>query len=357
MEPFRAQETSAVIALSGLIVWQIRDRLPLIVSIAWAYFLISAARVAPIERLTQVTEAASQVTRKTIHVGHSSATALLLLLLVPLVGIFASRRQRIGFLAVLIAALTANFFSLLLTKQHVGLFDCSSFDAGVMAAVLPIAVAPFILRSEINWQIAGLGVVGLLVPLGAAIVTQSTTPVYLLVAFAGLLTFFEASKRVRFILASVAGALFIFGVFFVDRGMFDTNGRTAGWIFFMKWWREHGNLWVGTGGGTFEYMGSLIQMSEPGFSLTDGGGGWMWLHNDWLQILFEYGVTGLALATAVFAAALYHARRRPWVFCGLVLYGLLAGAQFPTHWVITQLWAVFLLTEAFASQTHEDAPG
>ena len=64
---------------------------------------------------------------------------------------------------------------------------------------------------------------------------------------------------------------------------------------YVRWWAAYANSWIGTGPGSFEWL-----------TATQGLGSRMWLHNDWLQIGFEFGLVGLV----IFAIAYYHLARK-----------------------------------------------
>ncbi len=354
MDAFQTQEYYGLLVLCGVLPFVFWYYAPLPLLTAWSYFLICTARVADTNRLTQG--------KRTLHVGHSSATALLLLIVIPVVVWLTPRRFRQYFTVALICALFLNLIPLAMTSGVVnvparGLFDCESFDAGIMAAILPVAVVPFALQAT-AWRGHVLVALSFLVPLAATIVTRTTTGFYILAAIGVGMAGYKRGFARKFIL-SCTGATVALGLAFAANGLTHTSGRWAGWKFFMKWWGDYGSPWtylVGMGGGTFQYLGTLIQISQKGLDAFTGGG-WLWLHNDWLQILFEYGVLGLLIAGCVFAWAVATSRHRPWVAIGLAAMAFLSTAQFPMHWILTQVWVTILLREAFARLPADTPPG
>lgn len=338
-EIFKTQEIIGIVTLCGLLAFQARHRAPLLLVAAWGYFLVNTARIAHVVRIRDG--------KHVIHVDPSAAMGLLLLILVPIVVWNLSEKHRRWLMAGFACVLFLNLIPLVMSAGHggmaSGIFGCESYDAAIMAAVLPIAVAPFVLQ-ENHWRANTLIALSFLVPLTAAIVTRTTTPFYIL---AGIFLLVSIMKRGVWRIAGlgITGVILLLGTLFANHGLLNTSGRLQGWRFFMGWWSEFVNPWVGTGGGTFQYLAPLIQMSFP--DAPSFNQAWIWLHNDWLQVLFEHGVIGFALIVLVYGWALLRAKRERWVLIGLFAFGFMATAQFPMHWVMTQIWICLLFREAF----------
>lgn len=66
--------------------------------------------------------------------------------------------------------------------------------------------------------------------------------------------------------------------------------RWTMWTTYFDWWTHHCNPIVGCGTGVFYWQGPNITI--PGFELEH----YFWMHNDFLQILFEQGALGLIIA-------------------------------------------------------------
>lgn len=63
------------------------------------------------------------------------------------------------------------------------------------------------------------------------------------------------------------------------------------WASYLKWLDIYSNWWIGVGSNAFMAFGPSIQQ----WAKIEGDGHIMWLHNDWLQLLFENGIVGLIL--------------------------------------------------------------
>jgi hypothetical protein len=75
--------------------------------------------------------------------------------------------------------------------------------------------------------------------------------------------------------------------------MFREN-RMKFWAPYIIWWLEKANPWVGTGLGSFEWISATQNIRQ-----LDGRSR-MWLHSDWLQILFETGIVGFLASFALY---------------------------------------------------------
>jgi O-antigen ligase len=78
-------------------------------------------------------------------------------------------------------------------------------------------------------------------------------------------------------------------------------------------------------------------------------------HNDWLQLLVETGLPGLAVGVWAALAAVLAARRDPWLFAAL--FGPLAHALVDFDFQIPAIAALFVVLAALAGQAVEPRPG
>lgn len=109
---------------------------------------------------------------------------------------------------------------------------------------------------------------------------------------------------------------------------------------FYNWYAQNINLWLGSGAGSFKFYGPFIQDHEKYMV----GRWWLWAHNDWLQILLEYGRIGLTLSIATFAILLKKSFDRPLIFGAIVCYGATMAGNYITHIAMGALigcWLVF----------------
>lgn len=104
----------------------------------------------------------------------------------------------------------------------------------------------------------------------------------------------------------------------------NPHGRWALWTHALTYWRAHPfNAWIGYGAGSV------------GAATANGIWDYGFLHNDYLQWGFEFGVIGLGLAGAVVLQAVPRLRRMDWTSASAgwvgaaVAYGLLMTTSFP----------------------------
>lgn len=160
---------------------------------------------------------------------------------------------------------------------------------------------------------------------------------------------FEITKVIGLALtASVGGAL-------VLRSKLLTNdGRFELWKEIFAFWSkaptpgEQINHFLGSGTGSFMMYGPHINMINGNSKLY-----FIWAHSDWLQILFEQGYIGLGLALLTAGFALWHARRRMWLFSSCLTYAFVMLAQMPWRYVPSALYGAVLLIEALRKPPKE----
>jgi len=125
-------------------------------------------------------------------------------------------------------------------------------------------------------------------------------------------------------------------------------------VFLGAWWRnaEH---FLGSGFGTFQVIGPIIQ-DNTGFMISpDHHYYWIWMHSDWLQTLFEGGYVGLALMGGLALHVLYKLYKLKDVKVFSLASGLCAAGvfDFPLRYLSLSLLAV--LTVRVAYEKRSDA--
>jgi hypothetical protein len=144
------------------------------------------------------------------------------------------------------------------------------------------------------------------------------------------------------LIASAIGGGFLIKLF-AGSTFLQTDGRSVAWSIAFKFFKEHVNPWLGEGLGSFYYIGPWLTKS---LNVR-----FIWLHSDWMQILFETGVVGLVLSLGVFTTAMCRAKGQ--IFISLALYGAWMIANFPLHNPISALLGVFLLRYSLAKSREE----
>lgn len=136
-----------------------------------------------------------------------------------------------------------------------------------------------------------------------------------------------------FLTALVAASI---GFFIKGKMFFYSNGRSWVWERSYDYFKQHVSYWQGSGLGQFYVLGN---------SFTEGR--YIWLHSDWLQILFETGIVGFVLVAGMYGQALYYARRTPNLFAALVGFGVFAIANMPLRYPLVGLYGAVIVLTAF----------
>lgn len=223
--------------------------------------------------------------------------------------------------------------SLLVLIFGFGAFNNGSMDASFLALMVPV----IFWKNGASRRIS----VNLLIsfPLLAAIVRAGGSTAYIILAVELFVILYHKKKRVIF-----AFVPFVFGVFFIGPKVFiHSSGRFTHWKLFMEWWIVNANIWLGTGAGSFEWIGPHIQKTDKNIFL--------FLHNEYLQVLFEYGIFGALIFFGIFLEVFYRARKTPWLFVTLSGLSIMFITQFPMRFFISQLFVLLLAKEAYDKRT------
>jgi hypothetical protein len=171
-----------------------------------------------------------------------------------------------------------------------GLMGHISFDNAFLALLLPFAA----------WW--------LWIPAAASIVFHHGTTALLMMAIPLIYTFPWVS-----LMASPV-ALYLAWIYRIQLTL-GLSDRLHAWIRYMDFWKASGarNMLLGVGPGSFAWCSMIVDHFK--------GEAFFYMHNDWLQILFEYGWVGLGLAGWVFIDAFKTSRIRP-ILLSAAVFGL-----------------------------------
>ncbi len=206
-----------------------------------------------------------------------------------------------------------------------GPLDNPSLNAGLLVCCLPFIFEGF--KSPQKWLIAALA--GLAVVLGKSNVGLGMLGIFLLI---------QLPKKYWLALPP----LFLLAGHFIGPKFLSSGDRFLYWRFFIErwYWGRH-NLMFGTGYGTFGAVSGAIQEA---FNMNPGRP-WRWLHNDWLQSIFETGFTGGALMLSTYCQALRGLWKKKLFphLQALSLFGVYMGCNFPLHLGMPSMFGAWLL--------------
>jgi O-antigen ligase len=228
-----------------------------------------------------------------------------------------------------------------------GLLGNASLNGSLIACCYPILIW------AMPWR---AGILPALLPVVAILASRSNVAWGALLAGMGTPILVHACRRswdlVQGGMMSVA-LLGVGGYLALGAKFADTNGRFPVWFASLSWWRKHANPWMGTGLGTYYVLGPSLQRAY----LPDQNGHLLWMHNDWLQILFELGWVGLALLVLMGVWAIARAVRngRLWLASSLAAYAVVAAGNFPMHVPTLALLGILLVVCAFRSSPSASA--
>lgn len=218
----------------------------------------------------------------------------------------------------------------------------SNLGSSSMGPTLVAATAPFL------WDRLpkkGWGIIRGL-PILACLLSNSTATFFVLGVVIAMTLIYQMPKKNQYLVipavsaASVGGMLFL-GHLLQNRELFSTRLRWDFWVTAIKWWWPNALHLIGTGPGSVGYyLPQLVQAQFPGMVP-------IWMHNDWLQTLFEQGYFGLLSMICVVGTVLYKSWNRPVLFTSVIAVCLAMGAQFLPHFAPSLVILVGLTSMAY----------
>ena len=174
----------------------------------------------------------------------------------------------------------------------IGVIAIACSNSSISFAALGLGVAAWYLLTKRNWKMLGIGAVG------AGVASMWVTP-----------------------------------------RMFLDNPRYHIWKIFYDFWTKNFNWWVGSGGGTFQAYGyTATQDAHYNYPAI-----FLWAHSDWLQIALEYGIIGFVLAVWAYGDVLWRARKKPYLFGGMIALAVTMIGNYPLENAPCALlvWCIF----------------
>lgn len=175
----------------------------------------------------------------------------------------------------------------------------------------------------------------------AILYTHATTPL-LTMGAALLIRYWRDLKLWQWVLFSALPLYYIFSLV-VPKFSTGGNGRFDIWGYAYDWWKSQGPFvwWFGAGEGSTPVIVPLIQMGKHydpnSFSF------YMYMHNDWLQFLFEGGAIGLSLAVLLYGEILLKSKNKAMV----AAFGVAMVSNFPLHSPLITLFGILLMGRAY----------
>ncbi len=278
-----------------------------------------------------------------IGLGTESILTVMTLLLFTCVLLFIESSQIRFMLTALVFIAIGN--SLIMLYRYISTSDFEnawwvvtnhSLDASFVALMAPVII---LLKLSRKIKVALLMIVS-----SAVLASKSNTGACVLISFP--IFYFLSSKDYKKLRLSLFVALLAVPVISSVYGskLLHDTGRFNAWILMMGFWKKNLSLLFGGGPGSYWVYSSAIQTGH--FKFT-------WMHNDFLQQLFENGIIGLLSCVLLYTIALKRSFNRPYLFSMVVGYGIVSMTLYPSHLFFFQLIAVALIYLCFAPNKNE----
>ncbi len=213
-------------------------------------------------------------------------------------------------------------------------------DGTLLACMLPLVLFS---QRRLKWAFIALYV-------AAIFVTRASTP---LMGF-GLAVFSYLWFSKRRMLAIAAGPV-IFTIAYLYLGQFElfhNNGRLELWTLAIDFYQTKVNRFIGAGLGSYFFYGPGIQFTQN--KLVSQNLIYIWLHNDWFQILFELGAIGSILSVLFYFSCLMESFKKPAIFCCLLIFGITDLTQMHLHQFMSAMFICWLCRTSFVKLPEND---
>lgn len=263
----------------------------------------------------------------TLQVDESAGKAVILMIIVPIV-VLVLKKEFMKYAVSIFQFLALVNAGLVVMNGH-GFMNAHSWDTAFIAMILPTMVFR-ITKSPITW----LPTVFSLFAIGY---TGGRTAMVVMSACA--FAYFLQKKRV-FVACIIGSFVLLIGAQFSNESKMFDSPRLNVWPYFMNIYWKYFDPWIGSGIGTFQWIGPLAQQKEQVFLKN---GLHLWMHNDYLQVLFETGIIGLTLMMATVFDCLKRSWKNRELFVTVIATLATMLTYYPFHWFITQVWACLLI--------------
>lgn len=218
-------------------------------------------------------------------------------------------------------------------KAPFGLLMTSTMDGMFLGIIYPLIVLEFMNKRILNF----------IVPLIVIIAIFLTTSSIGIGALCLSMYLPSAKDKVWKFVAIIPPLLLFTLALFLYPSLLSDSLRFINWKWSMTWWWENANIYTGTGLGSYKAITAYVQQVTGNMSGVTANTIYPFMHNDWLQCLFELGIVGFVLVLLSFLNVLYKLRSSPYIFATSLSYGVCAFLNFPVHNPITILLGLSLL--------------
>jgi hypothetical protein len=225
--------------------------------------------------------------------------------------------------------------------QCYAMLSNSAIDASFIACLLPFAFQKVKERPELR----RVGSIFIFIMVTAIVASKSSTGLAGIGVAVASFLFMEYGIKSLKIIFPIGAAMVTASHFYLKDELLNSNGRYSIWkMAFNFFWNETHHL-IGAGIGTFFMWGPEIQMHEVG---ADKNSLFVWMHNDWLQVLFEMGFIGLAGLIILYSCLLFYSwKKKNALFPMICTYGFIGLTQMPLRAFPLQVLGSVLIALSF----------
>jgi hypothetical protein len=302
-------------------VWTYRRKIPPFLTFFWGYFIFHATFTAygpwyfpgySPSILPQVTWTATQ--------------DLLQMILIPMFVLHVRTSRLMWYLKWICAA---NLVFIIATKPWMA--------AWYTGNTMDMAIITFFTFMWENRILQGLNVIGLMVVGGTT---------------AGLMTVAQAAVHLRkyWRITLPLGLAGLVAVWMIKRSVFFPSDRMWIWDYSMQWWHDFGDPFFGEGMGAYSWIGPILGQKH-------GTHQFMWMHSDWLQLLFDGGYVSLVLAVILAGVSIKKAWHNNYLLGQILAYMICMTFYSPLRTIIGQvILTVFIKEVWIAKRGHRKLP-
>jgi hypothetical protein len=218
-----------------------------------------------------------------------------------------------------------------------GMLNNHSFDATFIACCYPIiAFIPSVNLNKISIKEYIWIFICAFVPLIAIIkVGQSSAYAVLFTSMAAYIL--SHKKSILLSISTILVGLF-FSIYRLKDTAFEGSGRFGVWDSSIILFNDMDSKISGFGIGTAEWMIPFSQIRANGGKFPSDF--FTWMHNDYLQVLFEQGYIGLILLIIICINSIYKSYKLPWLFSTVIALLVAMSTQMPFRYMPFQIFII-----------------
>ena len=189
----------------------------------------------------------------------------------------------------------------------------------------------------------------IIIPIVAIIASNASIPILAVIGCWGLVFLLNSERGISNVLLGcylslIALVITLMGLDYLPN-FTNNNGRFNIWQMILEYWIQKGNYLGGFGlGTTIMHLPRLQQLADVGTDQI-----WGWIHNDFLQTLFECGILGAASLLIMYICLVLKAynQKKTYLVITAMVYGFTCVFNFNFHLAVPALFGVWLVARVF----------